>query len=142
LVYRISILIMDVQDVSAVDQFAALLKQAQVNAERAGRRKGEIPKDHAPAFFQLQSYMLLYQHRLRKDDTRHHMIATQVPAAYPPSTRLAAELKPISISEMKLETHHRGRSIVVRVMVPASRINAVLAIVEDDKGAATLLQVY
>lgn len=138
---------MDIQDVSTVAQFAAMVKQAQANGARAGRRKGEIPKDHAPTFLQVQMHMMIYQQvqrqKCRTDrDQSFQMITTQIPAAYPPCTRSAAELKPISISEMGLETHHRGRKVVVRVLVPARHINAVMAVVEDEKGTGTLLQVY
>lgn len=43
---------------------------------------------------------------------------------------------------MSLETHHHGSRVVVRVMVPPTRINAVMAAMEDETGTATLLQVY
>lgn len=133
---------MDIQDVSAIDEYASMVQQARVNAQRADRRKGEIPKDHPPAFLQVQFYMIQYHYRMNSGADVHHIITTQIPAAYPPCTRSAAELEPISISQLQLETHHRGSRIVVRVMVPASRINAVMAVVEDEKGTATLLQVY
>lgn len=48
----------------------------------------------------------------------------------------------MTISQMKLETHHRGRKIVVRVLTPPDRMTAVMAIVEDENGVAVLLQLY
>ncbi|KAB5582423.1 TPR domain protein [Coniochaeta sp. 2T2.1] len=134
---------MDIQDVSDMGRYAEMMRQVQANVERAGRRKGEIPKDHPPAYLQINIYMMQYrQPQLQKAANEFHLITTQIPPAYPPSIRSASELEPILISQMKLETHHRGSKIVVRVMVPGSRMNAVLAIVEDEKGTATLLQVY
>lgn len=72
-----------------------------------------------------------------------HMIYTsQVPEPYHPCTLPATALEPMLISQMRLETHHRGRSIVVRVLTPPDRMTAVMAIVEDVQGTAVLLQLY
>ncbi|PHH85191.1 hypothetical protein CDD83_778 [Cordyceps sp. RAO-2017] len=46
------------------------------------------------------------------------------------------------ISDMKLETHHRGKRTLLRVCTPANRMTAVMAIVEDQQGTAVLLQLY
>ncbi|KAK8036165.1 hypothetical protein PG993_008779 [Apiospora rasikravindrae] len=46
------------------------------------------------------------------------------------------------ISEMKLETHHRGVKTLLRVLTPPDRMNAAMAIVEDQEGTAVLLQLY
>ncbi|KID83169.1 TPR domain protein [Metarhizium guizhouense ARSEF 977] len=43
---------------------------------------------------------------------------------------------------MKLETHHRGARIVVRICTPPQRMTAVMAIVEDEQSTAVLLQLY
>ncbi|OIW27209.1 SET domain-containing protein [Coniochaeta ligniaria NRRL 30616] len=114
---------MDIEDVSFVDQISALVQEACVNAERASSRKGEIPDDHP----------------VRQPD---HPITSLIPAAYPPCTVSAADLKPIFISQMELETHHRGTRIVVRVRTQPIDAYAIRAIVEDDKGTVVMLQVY
>lgn len=67
---------------------------------------------------------------------------SQIPAPYPPCILPAAQLKPIYISQMKLETHHRLHSIVVRLLTPPNRVTAIMAIVEDIEGTAVLLQLY
>ncbi|KAK4077184.1 hypothetical protein Purlil1_12487 [Purpureocillium lilacinum] len=46
------------------------------------------------------------------------------------------------ISDMALETHHRGYMTLLRVRTPPQRITAVMAIVEDEQGTAVLLQLY
>lgn len=46
------------------------------------------------------------------------------------------------IADMRLETHHRGTKTLLRVLTPATRITAVMAIVEDEQGTAVLLQLY
>ncbi|KAK7959153.1 uncharacterized protein PG986_004007 [Apiospora aurea] len=43
---------------------------------------------------------------------------------------------------MKLETHHRGMKTLLRVLTPPDRMNAAMAIVEDQEGTAVLLQLY
>ncbi|KAK8116882.1 uncharacterized protein PG998_005163 [Apiospora kogelbergensis] len=43
---------------------------------------------------------------------------------------------------MKLETHHRGSKTLIRVLTPGDRINAALAVVEDQEGTGVLLQLY
>jgi hypothetical protein len=131
---------MDTEDVSFEENIAAVLEQAKASAQRAIRRKGEMPKDHIPPFLQVQMHMLQHESGYRPDETR--IITTQIPTPYLPCTVPVAELTPILISEVRLETHHRGRMIVVRPMVPPNRMNAVMAIVEDAEGTAILLQVY
>lgn len=46
------------------------------------------------------------------------------------------------ISEMRLETHHRGYRTLLRVQTPPNRMTAVMAIVGDEQGTAVLLQLY
>ncbi|KAJ0304360.1 hypothetical protein Brms1b_011258 [Colletotrichum noveboracense] len=43
---------------------------------------------------------------------------------------------------MKLEEHHRGKQVVIRTMTPPDRMNAVMAIAEDEEGTAVLLQLH
>jgi hypothetical protein len=133
---------MDVQDVSSLGQFAAMIQAAEVNAALANRRKGETPRDHPPALLLVQRHMMQLQSSSGMSQYNYTVATSQVPAPYPPCTLSAAELKPIFISQMKLETHHRGSKVVVRVMVPPNRITAIMAIVEDEKGTAVLLQLY
>ncbi|RGP79360.1 hypothetical protein FLONG3_2515 [Fusarium longipes] len=46
------------------------------------------------------------------------------------------------ISDTRLETHYRGKKIILRVLTPLDRMTAVMAIMEDKKGTAVLLQLY
>ncbi|KAM3532396.1 hypothetical protein NHJ13051_000382 [Beauveria bassiana] len=67
---------------------------------------------------------------------------TQLPSPYPPSDRFIEELRPIYIKQMRLGEHHRGSKVIVRVLTPPNRINAILAAVEDLEGTAVTLQLY
>ncbi|KXJ86816.1 hypothetical protein Micbo1qcDRAFT_218559 [Microdochium bolleyi] len=67
-----------------------------------------------------------------------------LPPAYPPCTQPLSELEPITIAEMKLETRHRGKRVTLRVLTGPARepVMAVVAIVEDEKGEALVLQLF
>jgi hypothetical protein len=68
-------------------------------------------------------------------------IAT-VEAPYLPCTIPEKDLKPISISEMRLETHHWGSKVLLHKMSSTDRHEAVMFIVEDQAGTAVLLKLY
>lgn len=69
-------------------------------------------------------------------------LTSQVPEPYPPFTNPASDLEPMVISQMRLETHNRRRSIIVCVLAPLHRMTAVMAIVDDVEDTAVLLQLY
>ena len=68
-------------------------------------------------------------------------IAT-VEAPYPPCTTPEKDLKPISISDMRLETHHWGSKVFLHKMSSTDRHEAVMFIAEDQAGKAVLLKLY
>lgn len=61
---------------------------------------------------------------------------------YPPSTKNVAELDPISIAELQLDTHHRGKVLFVRTIDTALRVTAVHSIIQDETGATERLALY
>lgn len=63
-------------------------------------------------------------------------------SAYRPSLYPANDLDPITISQMKMETHHHGKQTVIHVLVPPKRAVALVALVEDEQGSVTWLQLY
>ncbi|KAJ4141746.1 hypothetical protein NW768_000963 [Fusarium equiseti] len=67
---------------------------------------------------------------------------TTVEAPYPPCTIPEKDLKPISIAEMRLETHHWGSKVLLHIMSPIDRHEAIMAIVEDQAGTAVLLKLF
>jgi len=62
--------------------------------------------------------------------------------AYPPSVRAVADLKPMLISDLRLETHHTGRVLLLRTFGHPSRIQAVQNAVEDANGNVDRVAVY
>ncbi|KAI2779923.1 hypothetical protein F4815DRAFT_499978 [Daldinia loculata] len=134
---------MDTKDISDSEEHMAFIRQSKENAERARRRKGEKPRDHPPpSFLVLQFIMKLNKSASMGDMANHKLYTSQVPPYYPPCIRSAQDLKPLMISEMMLENHHRGSYALVRVLTPPDRMTAVMAIVEDEEGTAILLQLY
>ncbi|KAG4275841.1 hypothetical protein FPRO04_14324 [Fusarium proliferatum] len=134
---------MDIKDVSNESKYIGYLKQLQGAAERAARRKGQVVRDHPPSQQLVSSFLMkLMAASYRPHPDENTITTTQVPAPYPPCIDSANDLEPIMISDMRLETHHRGKKIMLRVLTPPDRMTAVMAIVEDEKGIAVLLQLY
>ncbi|KAF5581687.1 unc-45 like b [Fusarium pseudoanthophilum] len=67
---------------------------------------------------------------------------TTVEGPYPPCAIPEKDLKPISISEMRLETHHWGSKVLLHQLSPVDRGEAIMFIVEDQAGTAVLLKLY
>ncbi|EGP88877.1 uncharacterized protein MYCGRDRAFT_39064 [Zymoseptoria tritici IPO323] len=67
---------------------------------------------------------------------------TIVGYAYSPCILPVAQLKPITIDELRLETHHRGRVLFVKTFGLPLRFQAVQNCVEDQVGEVDRLSVY
>lgn len=65
-----------------------------------------------------------------------------VPHSYHPSVAAISELKKALISDLTLETHHRGSYILVRAVTPTDVMTAIMAVVEDQRGDVLMLQLY
>jgi hypothetical protein len=74
-------------------------------------------------------------------DTRM-MQSSFVPPAYPPCTAALDTLKPIAIEDLRLETHHRDRYLILRAITQPNRMTALIVLAEDNNGDATILQLY
>ena len=141
---------MDMKDVSQEKRIAAVMEDVQRSVEMAKRsvemakrRKGQLVRDHQPKAFVVSRFMANRREPGASLDPSMTLFSTsQVPAPYPPSTLPLNKLEPIMISDMRLETHHRGRKTFLHVLTPPSRITAVMAIVEDECGDAITLQLY
>lgn len=125
-------------------QLLTMLKRIEDFANEAAKRKGQIVYDLPPAPIVVQTFMMNLMAKGYLGSTTENITVpiTQIPEPYPPCTLPAQDLKPIAISKMRLETHHRGSKVLLRVLTPPDRINAVMVIVEDEEETAILLQVY
>ena len=135
---------MDVDDVSGTEHFTASLRQQKQTLEAAQRRHGTRPGDMKPLRLLIQDFMTVQtsrqlMHSLNHRNEIHH---SWVAAPYAPSVEPLKTLKKLHIKELRLETHHRGGYILLRVLTPPNRMTAVMVIVEDEQGSGVLLMVY
>ncbi|OQO03195.1 hypothetical protein B0A48_11450 [Cryoendolithus antarcticus] len=107
------------------DNFVALMKQQQALLATAKKRQGLLPQ-------QRTTRRELQQEYLTVQNGNHLIKQTFVGEAYEPSTAEIIELKPICIRELRLETHHTGRPLLVRVFCNAVRVTAVQTGIEDE----------
>ncbi|KAK7751216.1 hypothetical protein SLS62_006902 [Diatrype stigma] len=134
---------MDVKNVSDEPDILSFFKEIQASAERAASRKGERPQNHPhPQFLIFQFMTKLHQNQTPPEATGHMIQTSQFPLPYLPSVQPVNNLQTLMISQMILETHHRGKKAVIRALTPPDRMTAVMAIVEDEEGTAVLLQLY
>ncbi|KAL2137279.1 hypothetical protein VTI74DRAFT_5010 [Chaetomium olivicolor] len=62
--------------------------------------------------------------------------------AYPASTKSIRELEIIPLSELRVETHHRGKGIIVKAVSPPFVGAGAVSVVEDEFGNADKLAIY
>jgi hypothetical protein len=72
----------------------------------------------------------------------HYMASTFIGEAYPPCTKPLSSLTPITLRDLRLETHHRGRVLVARALSVPSRISAVMNAIEDGNGDVDRLAIH
>lgn len=71
------------------------------------------------------------------------MVALAIGEPFPPSTVPLEDLKPISLAELEIDTHHRGRILSVKGASPVVPMVAFSwTMVEDDSGEVERLEVY
>jgi hypothetical protein len=160
---------MDTIDASEVPESLALLQKIDDATTKALEKKGQLVKDHLPAsavinlfFTKLLGKSIFMPSSMPGGDFLEKIMPnphpfpnakmidkhfkappiTQVLKPYPPCILSEKELEPIKISEMKLETHHRGKKVLLHVVSPPDRNDAVMAIVQDEEDTAVLLQMY
>lgn len=140
---------MDARDVSNKAEFLDFMRQLKANAERAAQRKGETPRDHPLPHIQIEKFMMSRLEKKLQFDLSSSaegkdviLRSSYIPTPYAPSVQSVHDLQPLMISNMQLETHHRGKKVLIHVMTPPDRVTAVMAIAEDEEGTAVLLQLY
>uniref|UniRef100_A0A0C4E007 SET domain-containing protein n=2 Tax=Magnaporthiopsis poae (strain ATCC 64411 / 73-15) TaxID=644358 RepID=A0A0C4E007_MAGP6 len=135
---------MDVPDASGDEHWRAVMRQFEDAAKQARAQKGRIPPARLPVLFQVVQFNMATHARAAKvaAGDKYMLATTCMPPPYPACVHPADELEPIMISEMRLETQHRGRRALVRVLTPPDRMNAIMTIVEDEEGSGAMLQLY
>ncbi|KAI9049783.1 hypothetical protein LZ554_005934 [Drepanopeziza brunnea f. sp. 'monogermtubi'] len=136
---------MDIQDVSQDAHYAQILLAQRARLEAARARKGEIPKDRQTRQKLAQDHVIQYKQFMalksqKPQDT--YMTATLIGEPYLPSVAPIEALEKIPISQLKLETHHRGFYLLLRLFVQPVRMTAVITLAEDEAGDALSFSLY
>lgn len=134
---------MNIDDVSSIPQYMEVLKQQKAILKRAQSFKGQraIPKKSRNEV--ISQFMFRQRMKSSRNSSGSQNIRSSfLPPAYPPSTVSLKELDKIMLQELSLETHHRGKYLLVRTVTPIYVMTAVMAIVEDEDGRVLMLQLY
>ncbi|GAD99179.1 TPR domain protein [Paecilomyces variotii No. 5] len=65
-----------------------------------------------------------------------------IPPAYPPCTTPLQDLKKVMLSDLLLETHHRGSYVLLKEIAPTITTIGVTTVVEDEKGGVVFLELF
>ena len=126
-----------------VDNYMQYIQQHRRVLQDAKKRHGQRPHDRKDRHVMLLEFMMVSMstaQRTGKDTQNIH--SSFVPPAYAPCTTALKNLKPIKIEDLRLETHHRGRFLLLRVVTPPNRMTGILVLVEDEYGHVVILQLY
>ncbi|KAF2010165.1 SET domain-containing protein [Aaosphaeria arxii CBS 175.79] len=123
------------------DAWAAGLEAQKTILREAERRKGEKPNDLKSREESLRWFSKSVRDAIFGEDTWHPLVRLSfLTPTYPPCTTPLAQLEPITIEDLGLETHHRGRYIALRAITPPLQKDTVVAIAEDVLDRVTILQ--
>lgn len=134
---------MDTHDISDTPQYFQHLQKQKQNLRDAQSRMGQRPPGGKPREQTIFQFRLRTMQNARHLDTTVGYVASSfVPSPYPPCVRPFGELTKTAIDDLVLETHHRGKYLMLRCVTPQDRMTAIMAIVEDEDGDVLLLQLY
>lgn len=133
---------MDFTDISSDPDFIAWLARLRHGDRAEVASKGQLVKRHPPPAALIKAFedTRALDQALADDKTK--AIITEVRLPYPPCLHEVSELEPMFISQMMLGVHHRGRYVVLRLVVDPTRKTsptAVQALVEDELGTVVRL---
>jgi hypothetical protein len=128
---------MDVQDVSDNDQHIQQLDKEKQDLAAAAKYEGKVPTPR-PVCREILSNFKIFKSSLLK----YQMLYLTMSSPYPPSTTPISKLLPTYIRELRLQVHHRGKYILVKSLTAPAQTQAVVVVVEDEKGDLMYLQLY
>jgi hypothetical protein len=128
---------MDTYDVSSLDYYLQLLNKQNKNLKAAKARQGERPEDRMSQQDLVNSFemhLAVQQiHEWTTAPSERMMHSSFLPPPYLPSIAPLGELKQTFINDLRLETHHRGKYLLLRSITPPNRMTAIMVIVEDER---------
>lgn len=132
---------MNVHQVSTLPEYWKVLENQKRTLEDAQSLKGQRPRQTKTRDEIIMNFSF---HRMM-DFTRSHKFnirSSFVPPAYPPCIVPLQELTKVMLSDLRLETHHRGSYVLLRAVTPNHKMTAVMTIVEDENEDVFTLQLY
>ncbi len=133
---------MDAQDVSMEAELQVVLGRQKRALEEAKKRRGQCPSNRKPLHQLVGEYMLAYLGRQISERAPHSLRRSFVPPPYLPCIEPLKTLKKVYIRDLGLETHHRGRYIMLRSVTPPTKFTGVMMIASDENGDGITLQLY
>ncbi|OQD61514.1 hypothetical protein PENPOL_c016G08758 [Penicillium polonicum] len=133
---------MDTHDVSDVPEYFKYLQTHKKNLKNAQSLKGRPAKSPKSKDQILMQFMVRKMMAARTPTNPMNIRSSFLPPAYPPCHTPFSKLNKVMIKNMCLETHHRGRHLLIRTVTQADTMTAVMAIVEDEDGTVLMLQLY
>ena len=138
---------MDVEDVSHIGDYVAILEQQKRTLQAASKRKGERPKDRIPRARAISDHnencMITKMEKLSHQAGDSFMMHSSFLAPpYLPSTARLEDLESIYIKDLRLETHHRGFYLCLRVVSLPTSMTAIMVVMEDEIEDVMLIQIY
>lgn len=100
--------------------------------------QGLIPRDRASRATLITEHERDVIFYAKRDDTGTLFLLPQ----YAPSIAPLGALEKVLIKDLRLETHHRGQYIMLRVVTRPYKLTALVMVVEDETGDVVLLRLY
>ncbi|OAR02140.1 hypothetical protein LLEC1_07556 [Akanthomyces lecanii] len=133
---------MDSQDAADNCIMRDLLQQTKDSHLRSKQNEGKKVALYPTRAEIMASFTPLFARMKAKRSAAYTASTTHLPPHYLPCVRPSDELKPIFVSDMTLETHHRGRKVLLRLCAEACRLTALLVVAEDEHETPILVQMY
>lgn len=125
-----------------VNDMSVALKFVQDMMERKQMIAAAQEEKDQPLTFTESRDQLWLRHMTGRENTLsqdHQLRSAFVPPAYPPCTVPFSDLTKIMLKDLRLETHHTDRYLILRCIAPPSQLMSVLSVVEDECGDAIML---
>lgn len=133
---------MDTHDVSDDPEYLKILQTQKRNLKNAQAIKGRPAKSQKSKDEILMQFMFRRMMSTKVSANSTNIRSSFLPPAYPPCVSPFNKLTKVMIRSLCLETHHRGRYLLLRTVTQTDTMTAVMAIVEDEAGSVLMLQLY
>ncbi len=131
---------MDLLDVSNIKLYVKMLETQKLGLRVDSQSEGLIPRDRASRAKLIKEQ----EARIKFDVETHNSFAGSLflLPQYAPSIAPLGGLKKVLIKDLRLETHHRGLCIMLRVVTRPFKKTDLVTVVEDETKDVVLLQLY